>query len=259
MTEAEKRQIEAIALALGADSIAPEPAPTAEAEQRQEAAQTPASPSPKANAKAAAGSAPKHGGRRIMAPRPCARCAAALPLFRGPNAKYCEPCAKAVKAEQMARYSAHTQNERRVARQTIKLLSSALNGANPEFAASEPEDYDRPRVRRDCLTAEQAGDGLGDGSNAARPCPWISCRYHLYLDVNPETGTISYPFPDSEPWEIQSTCALDLADEGEATLIAIGQLLAVSKEAIRLPEEKAIEKMQRSERRARALGKTDAE
>jgi hypothetical protein len=31
-----------------------------------------------------------------------------------------------------------------------------------------------------------------------RPCPWISCRHHLYLDVDDETGAIKVNFPGLE-------------------------------------------------------------
>src|SRR5437868_3313130 len=56
-------------------------------------------------------------------------------------------------------------------------------------------DYDRPKVRSECV-------------NGARPCLFVACKYHLYLDVNPETGSIKMNFPDKEPWELQETCAL---------------------------------------------------
>jgi hypothetical protein len=38
-------------------------------------------------------------------------------------------------------------------------------------------DIPRPAARGECACAE-------------RPCPWVSCKHHLYLDVNPETGSI---------------------------------------------------------------------
>lgn len=66
-----------------------------------------------------------------------------------------------------------------------------------------------------------------------RPCPYVSCKYHLYLDVNPVTGTIRLNHRDREPWELEETCALDVADRGEATLEEVGQLLDVTRERIR--------------------------
>jgi len=58
----------------------------------------------------------------------------------------------------------------------------------------------------------------GECKDAPRPCPWVSCKYHLYLDVNPETGSIKINFPDLEPWELNETCALDVADRGGTIL-----------------------------------------
>src|SRR5438128_1430976 len=43
------------------------------------------------------------------------------------------------------------------------------------------EDVERPRTRAEC-------------KNEARPCPWVACKHHLYLDSNPETGSIKINF-----------------------------------------------------------------
>src|SRR5690606_7767913 len=34
----------------------------------------------------------------------------------------------------------------------------------------------------------------GECANVARPCPYVSCKYHLYIDVNPSTGSIKVNF-----------------------------------------------------------------
>lgn len=78
----------------------------------------------------------------------------------------------------------------------------------------------RPGCRSDC-------------ADGPRPCPWVSCRYHLYLDINQATGTIKINFPESEIWELESTCALDLAGEGESTFEEIGQAINLTRERIR--------------------------
>ena len=41
---------------------------------------------------------------------------------------------------------------------------------------------------------------------------FVSCKHHLYLDVNPATGSIKLNFPDKEIWELEHTCALDVAE-----------------------------------------------
>ena len=87
--------------------------------------------------------------------------------------------------------------------------------------ASEPE---RPRTRAECPVE--------------RPCPWVGCRYHLFLDVT-SNGSIKLNFPDLEPWELLNSCALDLADEGMHTLDEIGQVMNITRERVRQIQEKA--------------------
>jgi len=73
----------------------------------------------------------------------------------------------------------------------------------------------------------------GDCKNAKRPCPWVGCKHHLYLDVNPETGAIKINFPGLEPWELGETCSLDVSEDRESTLDEIGNLMNLSRERIR--------------------------
>lgn len=77
-----------------------------------------------------------------------------------------------------------------------------------------------------------------------RPCPWVSCKFHLYLDVNPETGSIKLNFPDLEVWEMKETCALDVADRGGITLEEVGEILNLTRERIRQVELLGLEKLQ---------------
>src|SRR5689334_13616880 len=74
---------------------------------------------------------------------------------------------------------------------------------------SYPEDVERPKTRGEC-------------ANTIRPCPFVSCSHHLYLDVNPETGAIKFNFPKLEVWEMPETCCLDVADKGGITLEEVG-------------------------------------
>ena len=84
-------------------------------------------------------------------------------------------------------------------------------------------DEIRPRTRRECL-------------NTQRPCLFVSCKHHLYLDVNPETGSIKLNFPDKEVWELRETCALDVAERGGMTLEEVGEILNLTRERIRQVE-----------------------
>lgn len=86
-----------------------------------------------------------------------------------------------------------------------------------------PDDVERPRVRRDC-------------EGGPRPCPFVSCKFHLYLDVDPRTGSIKFNFPGIEPWELAESCALDVADRGWQTLEQVGELVGLTRERIRQVE-----------------------
>src|SRR5260221_5964241 len=92
-------------------------------------------------------------------------------------------------------------------------------------------DVDPPRVRADCL----------DG---ARPCPFVSCKHHLYLDVSARTGAIKLNFPDLEVWDMTETCALDVADRGGTTLEEVGAIMNLTRERIRQVEVKGLAKLE---------------
>ena len=91
-------------------------------------------------------------------------------------------------------------------------------------------DYWRPKNRSECLEME-------------RPCLYVSCRHHLFLDVNPETGSVKLNFPDKEPWELDETCALDVADRGGITLEDVGTIMNLTRERIRQVEVRGLEKL----------------
>lgn len=66
-----------------------------------------------------------------------------------------------------------------------------------------------------------------------RPCLYVSCRHHLYLDVNTQTGSVKFNFPDKEVWELEETCALDVAERGGITLEEVGKIMNLTRERIR--------------------------
>lgn len=101
-----------------------------------------------------------------------------------------------------------------------------------------PVDLPRPQTRADC-TAEQ------------RPCPWVACKHHLYLDINPESGSIKINFPDLEPWEMQNTCALDVAEAGGHTLDEVGVITNLTRERIRQLEVRGLLKLKPRSRELR--------
>ncbi len=99
------------------------------------------------------------------------------------------------------------------------------------IALADDMDYRRPRTRADC-------------ENGIRPCPFVSCRYHLYLDVNPTTGSMKRNFPDLEVWEMPQTCALDVASQGGVTLEEVGEIMNLTRERIRQLEQAGLERLQ---------------
>lgn len=90
--------------------------------------------------------------------------------------------------------------------------------------------YWRPKTRSEC-------------ADVARPCPYVSCKYHLYIDVNPTTGSIKINFPDREVWELQHSCALDVAEQGGITLEEVGEILNLTRERIRQVEVRGLLKL----------------
>ncbi|HMJ12810.1 MAG TPA: sigma factor-like helix-turn-helix DNA-binding protein [Polyangiaceae bacterium] len=88
----------------------------------------------------------------------------------------------------------------------------------------------RPATRAEC-------------GSVPRPCPFVSCKHHLYLDVSQRTGSIKLNFPDLEVWEMSSSCALDVADEGGATLESVGSILNVTRERVRQLELAALARL----------------
>ncbi len=93
-----------------------------------------------------------------------------------------------------------------------------------------PVDIPRPTTRAECR-------------EEMRPCPWVACKHHLYLDINPETGSIKINFPDLEPGELQHTCALDVAERGGITLEEVGEIMNLTRERIRQVEVRGLLKL----------------
>jgi hypothetical protein len=112
---------------------------------------------------------------------------------------------------------------------SIRRLSKAE--LNRGRALYPEEDYWRPMSRGECADME-------------RPCPFVSCKYHLYIDVHPVRGSIKINFPDVEVWEMSDTCALDIADRGGITLEEVGEIMNLTRERVRQLETQGLSRLQ---------------
>lgn len=112
----------------------------------------------------------------------------------------------------------------------------------------------RPRTRAECPDAwtSRADDMRARGEEVIPPeaenqpghrlCPWVGCKYHLYLDVTPG-GSIKLNHPDIAPGDFErmsATCALDVADRGVSTCEEVSQHMNVTRARIMQIEQEAI-------------------
>jgi hypothetical protein len=81
--------------------------------------------------------------------------------------------------------------------------------------------------------------------DTSRPCPFVSCRYHLYMDVNEEkrNGAIKINFPDLDVCDMSESCVLDLAEAGPRTLDEVGEFMNLTRERVRQIEEECLSKL----------------
>lgn len=121
----------------------------------------------------------------------------------------------------------------RASRRAETLNRSRTSKALLELGRTEYPDQgqhaSRPKTRGEC----QGG---------YRPCPFVSCRYHLALDVN-RHGGVKINFPGLEVWDLTETCALDVADRDGASLDDIAVRMNLTRERVRQIEESALRKM----------------
>lgn len=133
--------------------------------------------------------------------------------------------------EEITREQRRSRRKRDVRARTISVKRMTKRELEIGRLLYPETDYWKPRSRSECI----------DGP---RPCPFVSCKHHLYIDVSPRTGAIKLNFPDLEVWEMNESCALDVADRGGTTLEDVGAIMNLTRERIRQVEVKALAKME---------------
>ena len=139
--------------------------------------------------------------------------------------------APATSATAITREQRRSRRKREVRARTISVKRMTKRELEIGRMLYPETDYQKPRTRAECA------EGL-------RPCPYVSCKHHLFLDVSARTGAIKLNFPDLEVWDMNETCALDVADRGGTTLEDVGAIMNLTRERIRQVEVKALAKLQ---------------
>src|SRR6186713_8142 len=136
-----------------------------------------------------------------------------------------------VDAEPITREQRRSRRKRDVRARTISVKRMTKRELEIGRLLYPETDYAKPRTREEC-------------AGGPRPCPYVSCKHHLYIDVSPRTGAIKLNFPDLEVWDMGESCALDVADRGGTTLEDVGAIMNLTRERIRQVEVKALAKLE---------------
>ncbi len=133
--------------------------------------------------------------------------------------------------EEITREQRRSRRKRDVRARTISVKRMTKRELEIGKLLYPETDYYKPKARAEC-------------AEGPRPCPYVSCKHHLFIDVSPRTGAIKLNFPDLEVWELGESCALDVADRGGTTLEDVGAIMNLTRERIRQVEVKALAKLE---------------
>lgn len=126
-----------------------------------------------------------------------------------PNGMACRECAAA-----RSKYPPRNRPGRRRTRPS----SQTIRVSQTQRIPRTPHHW-RPRTRGDCDTVP-------------RPCPYVGCVHHLWLDAT-AIGNIKLNFPNIEPWEMRKSCSLDAAERGGMCLDDVAWRMNLTKERVR--------------------------
>lgn len=147
----------------------------------------------------------------------------------------------------------YSRSDRRVVLHLARASKRSLVQAAYEVPLDEHPHagHGRPATYGECLAR-----GLG----AETPCPYVSCRGHLALDVS-ANGNIALAWPDGDGGvdldAMPHTCSLRAADLGGMTLDAAGEAVGVTRERSRQIEALALATLGETLRAAGVRGVDD--
>lgn len=122
------------------------------------------------------------------------------------------------------------------------LVRSRRKGARPKTRLAKR--LTKEERRQSCLLEPWMNEKMpatrAECKYGERPCPYVRCRYHLALEVK-SNGSLSENFNDV--FEMEETCALDIAERGENTLEYIGERMNITRERVRQLETDALRKL----------------
>jgi hypothetical protein len=136
--------------------------------------------------------------------------------------------------------------------------SAGLSGPRPKsFGTGRVSRAERAEMIVDVAALKKAGAYRRRpktfGECKPGPCPWVSCRAHLKLDVDPVTHAVKDNFPGVDVDEMVETCSLraaDLVDDGDVMpLERVGAFANITLERARQLVAESLVSMRRGMRR----------
>lgn len=139
------------------------------------------------------------------------------------------------------------------------LPRGGLPGDGPRSLGTHPiTRVERTEMRLDVAALKRSGAYRRRpktfGECKPGPCPWVSCRHHLKLDVDPVTHAVKDNFPGVDVDEMRETCSLRVADipmpdDELMPLERVGAYANVTMERVRQIEKEGLRILRRVVRR----------